>query len=299
MIYTITFNPSIDYIIQLDQFQEGTINKTTYEQIKPGGKGINVSIVLNKLKHDTCALGFVANSSGNMILDLLDKQKINHHFIQVADGFSRINVKIKSHVESEINGNGPNISSDEVKQLFQLLDHLQHDDLLVISGSIPKCLPNDIYEQILAYLKPKNIKIIVDATKDLLLNVLKYQPFLIKPNHHELGELFNTTIHNQDDAINYAKKLKAMGACNVLVSMANQGAILIDETNNIYKANAFKGEVVNSIGAGDSMVAGFISGYLQTNDYAYALKKGIACGCASTFSNELVPLDLLKQFLGN
>ncbi len=297
MIYTITFNPSLDYIIRVDHFKTGTINKTHYENILPGGKGINVAIVLNNLKHESCALGFIAGYTGQNIQTLLTQRNINHQFIEVENSLSRINIKMNAdHIETEINGIGPNIMPHHVDQLFKQLDQMNDNDLLVISGSVPPCLSDNIYEQILNRYQNKNIKIVVDANKDLLLNCLKYQPFLIKPNHHELGALFNTEITTKQQAITYAKKLQELGAKNVLVSMASKGAVLVDEYHNIYQANSLKGDVVNSVGAGDSMVAGFIAGYLETNNYYDALIKGIACGCASTFSSDLATYDVVEQY---
>ena len=287
MIYTITFNPSLDYIIQVDHFQTGTINKTTSETILPGGKGINVSIVLANLHHPSCAFGFLAGFTGEEIEKRLHDYGCNSAFIKVKQGLSRINIKMKSDEESEINGSGPIISNAELDQLWEHLKNVQEDDIVVISGSIPACLPDDMYEKIMALLQDKNVKIVVDATKNLLLNVLKYHPFLIKPNHHELSEIFGVELKSKADVIPYAHKLKALGACNVLVSLAEQGAILLDEHNVLHQCDAPSGKVVNSVGAGDSMVAGFLSGYIETNNYEYALKKGICSGSASAFSTYL------------
>lgn len=288
MIYTVTFNPSLDYIIQVKDFTVGTINKTHYEKILPGGKGINVSIVLSNLGHDSTALGFMAGFTGKEIENRLKNYGCCTDFIHVEKGLSRINVKMKSNEETEINGQGPNITEENIEELYRKLDNIKDGDILVISGSIPSFLPDDIYERIMQRQAEKNVKIVVDATNNLLLKVLKYHPFLIKPNHHELGELFNVTLTTQEKVIPYAKKLQEMGAINVLVSMAGKGAVLIDEHGEVHHSKAPKGTVINSVGAGDSMVAGFISGYLESNkDYAQAFIKGICCGSASAFSENL------------
>ena len=274
MIYTVTFNPSLDYIIRVNHFQTGEINKTYYENILPGGKGINVSIVLSNLGHDSTALGFMAGFTGKEIENRMNNFGCQTDFIQVKNGLSRINVKMKSDNETEINGMGPKIIDENIQELFDKLDKLTKEDILVISGSIPSTLPDDIYERIMQHLQDKHIKIIVDATKNLMMNVLKYKPFLIKPNNHELGELFDVTLNTQDEVIPYALKLQEIGAQNVLISMAGQGAVFIDEQKTIHKSPAPKGTVVNSVGAGDSMVAGFISGYLNSDgDYKKAFLK--------------------------
>lgn len=288
MIYTITFNPSLDYIIQVDDFQVGSINKTKFEKILPGGKGINVSIVLANLGHANCAYGFLAGFTGQEIERRLQQYGCQSQFIHVQDGLSRINVKMKSNEETEINGMGPCIQSEDIETLFSYVDALQEEDILVISGSIPKSLPSNMYEQILQRLQNKNIHTIVDATNELLLKVLPYHPFLIKPNHIELQEMFHVKMESKEEILLYAKKLQDMGAQNVLISMADQGAILLDCHQNIYESLAPQGTVVNSVGAGDSMVAGFIAGYLESNhDYKYAFLKSICTGSASAFSENL------------
>lgn len=298
MIYTVTFNPSLDYIIRVNHFQTGEINKTYYENILPGGKGINVSIVLSNLGHDSTALGFMAGFTGKEIENRMNNFGCQTDFIQVKNGLSRINVKMKSDNETEINGMGPKITDENIQELFEKLDKLTKEDILVISGSIPSTLPDDIYERIMQHLQDKHIKIIVDATKNLMMNVLKYKPFLIKPNNHELGELFNVTLNMQDEVIPYALKLQEMGAQNVLISMAGQGAVFIDEQKTIHKSPAPKGTVVNSVGAGDSMVAGFISGYLNSDgDYKKAFLKGICAGSASAFSPNLCTKEEVEELL--
>lgn len=298
MIYTVTFNPSLDYIIQVKDFTVGTINKTHYEKILPGGKGINVSIVLSNLGHDSTALGFMAGFTGKEIENSLKNYGCGTDFIHVEKGLSRINVKMKSNEETEINGQGPNITEENIEELYRKLDNIKDGDILVISGSIPSFLPDDIYERIMQRQAGKNVKIVVDATNNLLLKVLKYHPFLIKPNHHELSELFDVTLSTQEEVIPYAKKLQEMGAINVLVSMAGKGAILIDEHGEVHQSEAPKGTVINSVGAGDSMVAGFISGYLESNkDYAQAFINGVCCGSASAFSENLATKEEVKALL--
>ena len=300
MIYTVTFNPSLDYIIGLDQFKMGTVNRTNYEKILCGGKGINVSIVLKNLGIENISLGFIAGFTGKEIKKQLMQFGCNSEFIELPEGLSRINVKIKSDTESEINGQGPLISGDALSQLFYQLDNLQESDILVLAGSIPNTLPSDIYEKIMENLAEKNIRIIVDATSELLLNVLKYRPFLIKPNNHELEELFDVTLNTTEEIIIYAKKLQELGAQNVLISLAGDGAILLTNDQTVYTSNAPKGTVVNSVGAGDSMVAGFIAGLLEYEDFLKAFRFSIATGSASAFSENLATRaeveNLLKSF---
>lgn len=300
MIYTVTFNPSLDYIIQVQDFTIGTINKTCYEKILPGGKGINVSIVLSNLGHENTALGFLAGFTGIEIENRLKAYGCKTDFIHVEKGLSRINIKMKSDAETEINGQGPVITKEDLNELYHSLDSIKDGDILVISGSIPNFLPDDIYERIMQKESGKKVKIIVDATNNLLRKVLKYHPFLIKPNHHELGELFNVTLTTQEEVIPYAKKLQQMGAINVLVSMAEKGAVFIDEHGEVHRRNAPKGTVINSVGAGDSMVAGFISGYLESDkNYDHAFTKGICCGSASAFSENLAIKSEVEALLQN
>ena len=297
MIYTITFNPALDYIVRVEDFKLGEVNRTSYEEIYAGGKGINVSIVLNNLDVENIALGFIAGFTGEEIENKVKSIGCNTDFIKLNSGMSRINVKLKSNEESEINGQGPAINDDELEKLYKKLDLLKEGDVLVLAGSIPNTLPENIYEIIMERLENKEVKIIVDATKDLLLNVLKYKPFLIKPNHHELGELFNTKINNEDEIILYAKKLKEMGARNVLISMAGDGAIFITEDNRVIKSKVPKGTLVNSVGAGDSMVGGFIAGYLNEENLEEAFKMGVATGSASAFSEGLATRDKVYELL--
>jgi len=299
MIYTVTFNPSLDYIVKLDTFKTGEVNRTKTELLYCGGKGINVSIVLKNLGFTSKALGFIAGFTGKEIENRLNKLGCKSDFIELPNGLSRINVKVKAEEESEINGQGPLIDEAALSALFTQLDTLTAGDTLVLAGSIPNTLPSDIYEKIMAHLMDKDIHIIVDATCSLLLNVLKYKPFLIKPNNHELGEMFGVTLKSDDEIITYAKKLQDLGAQNVLISMAGAGAILLTGNKEVYKSQAPKGTVVNSVGAGDSMVAGFLAGYLESGDLQKAFKMGVATGSASAFSEELATKDEVQKLLNS
>lgn len=287
MIYTVTLNPAWDYYVHVDQLTLGAVNRASYSQVQFGGKGINVSGVLTNLGIENTALGFIAGFTGDAFDESLKKQGYKTDFIKLENGMTRINVKLKSGDETEINGSGPEISADAIEMLFKKLERLSDGDWLILSGSIPASVKSDIYERIMAKLKDKDIKIVVDATKDLLLNVLKYKPFLIKPNNHELGEIFGLKLSSDDEIIKYAKILQNDGARNVLISMAGDGAILLTENGEIKKIGVAKGEIVNSVAAGDSMVAGFIAGYIESNNYAEALKMGTACGGATAFSQGL------------
>lgn len=287
MIYTVTFNPSLDYIVSVDDFKLGRVNRTTEEIIYPGGKGINVSIVLGNLGFESTALGFLAGFTGTEIRRLTETQGIKSDFIEVEEGFSRINMKLRSNEESEINGQGPAIRDEDIRRLYEKLDKLQDGDVLVLAGSIPSVMPESMYMDIMKYLEKKNLKIAVDATKDLLMNVLQYHPFVIKPNNHELGEIFGVELKTKEDVITYAKKLREQGAVNVIVSMAGDGAVFVGEDGSVYESDAPKGKVVNSVGAGDSMVAGFLAGYLQSGSYSEAFKMGVCTGSASAFSEQL------------
>lgn len=297
MIYTITFNPSLDYIASCDNFTLGQVNRTSKEIIYPGGKGINVSIVLRNLGLNTTALGFVAGFTGKEISRLIEKEGIKNKLIEIDNGFSRINLKLRSNEESELNGMGPKINDEAIKQLYSNLDELDASDILVLAGSIPSSMPSTIYSDIMNYLKGRNIKVVVDATKDLLMNVLPYKPFLIKPNNHELGELFGVKLSTKEEVIPYAKKLIEKGARNVIISMAGEGAVMVSENGEVYMSNAPKGKVVNSVGAGDSLVAGFLYGYLTFNNYEQAFKYGICTGSASAFSEELAKKDEVENLL--
>lgn len=297
MIYTITFNPSLDYIASCDNFSLGQVNRTSKEIIYPGGKGINVSIVLRNLGLNTTALGFVAGFTGKEISRLIEKEGIKNKLIEIDNGFSRINLKLRSNEESELNGMGPKISDEAIKELYMKLDELDASDILVLAGSIPSSMPSTIYSDIMDYLKDRNIKIVVDATKDLLMNVLPFKPFLIKPNNHELGELFGVELNTKEEVIPYAKKLIEKGARNVIISMAGEGAVMVSENGDVYTSNAPKGKVVNSVGAGDSLVAGFLYGYLTFNNYLQAFRYGICTGSASAFSEELAKKEEVENLL--
>lgn len=283
MIYTVTFNPSLDYVIQVDKLVPGEINRTTHEAVYPGGKGNNVSVILSNLGYSSKALGFTAGFTGEALENMLKEFGCDTAFIRLPEGSTRINVKINAGEETEINGQGPVITEEAQSALFEQLDALKEEDILVLAGSIPNTLPSDIYERILEHLQGRGIHFVVDATKDLLLKVLKYHPFLIKPNNHELGEMFGVTLKTRDEIVAYAKKLQEMGAENVLVSMAGDGAILLTEEGVIYEAKPPKGKVLNSVGAGDSMVAGFLTGYLNTGDYEKAFRLGVVTGSATAF----------------
>ena len=283
MIYTVTFNPSLDYVIQVDKLVPGEINRTTHEAVYPGGKGNNVSVILSNLGHSSKALGFTAGFTGEALENMLKEFGCDTAFIRLPEGSTRINVKINAGEETEINGQGPVITEEAQSALFEQLDALKKEDILVLAGSIPNTLPSDIYERILEHLQGRGIHFVVDATKELLLKVLKYHPFLIKPNNHELGEMFGVTLKTRDEIVTYAKKLQEMGAENVLVSMAGDGAILLTEEGVIYEAKPPKGKVLNSVGAGDSMVAGFLTGYLNTGDYEKAFRLGVVTGSATAF----------------
>jgi len=306
MIYTLTFNPSLDYIVTVPKFTCGMVNRTMEEIIFPGGKGINVSIVLANLGHESTALGFVAGFTGEEIEARLkqfgcgiDFIKIHADFIPVEKGMTRINVKLRSEQESEINGQGPAIAASDIDKLYEKLDALQDGDILVMAGSIPDVMPQTMYMDIMKHLQGRNLKIVVDATRDLLANVLPFHPFLIKPNNHELGEIFGVEIREKEDAVTYAKKLQERGARNVLISMAGDGAVLVAEDGSVYQAEAPKGKLINSVGAGDSMVAGFLAGYLEHGTYEKAFQMGVCTGSASAFSEELATkaevLDLLEK----
>lgn len=296
MIYTVTFNPAIDYTVTLPALQPGKINRNLSEEYLFGGKGINVSGVLKNLGVESVALGFVAGFTGEGLEKGLQQQGIHTQFIHT-QGMTRINVKIKAREETEINGIGPRITEKDMQQLYGQLGALQPRDTLVLSGSIPGCLPDDTYENIMEHLQGKDIRIVVDATKDLLLNVLKYRPFLIKPNNHELGDIFGEELQTDEQIKTCAQKLQQMGARNVLVSMAGDGALLLDEEGKAHRIGCPKGTVVNSVAAGDSMVAGFLAGYLQTGNYGYALKLGTAAGSATAFSLGLGEKELIDELM--
>ena len=285
MIYTVTFNPAIDYVVRLDSpLEVGEVNRAQGEDCVLGGKGVNVSGVLAELGCKSVALGFVAGETGAWLERGLAKQSITTDFIHLPTGMTRINVKIKAGQETELNGAGPNIPESAMQQLEAKLDALQKDDVLILAGSIPSSLSQDTYERLLARLQGKGVRAVVDATRNLLVNVLPYHPFLIKPNNHELGEIVGKALKTDEEIVAAAKELQAKGARNVLVSMAGDGALLLDEAGNTHRIGCPEGKVVNSVGAGDSMVAGFVAGYLQSGDYTAALRLGTACGSATAFS---------------
>lgn len=296
MVYTVTFNPAIDYVIHMETMKIGATNRSRREELYFGGKGINVSIVLKELGIASVALGFIAGFTGEAIEQGLADMGITTDFVRLGKGNSRINVKVKAGEETELNCQGPDIDEKAIGSLFEKLNALQDGDTLVLAGSIPASLPSDIYERILQHISGKNIRVVVDATKELLLNVLKYKPFLIKPNNHELGELFGVELKTEEEIEQYAGKLKTMGAQNVLVSMAGDGALLIDAEGELHRCGVCKGTVKNSVGAGDSMVAGFLAG-AWNGDYDYALKLGTAAGGATAFSDGLATKETMEELL--
>lgn len=287
MIYTVTFNPSLDYIVSVENFKLAYTNRTDSELLLPGGKGINVSTVLKNLGIDSVALGFVAGFTGREITEKLNAMGVANDFIALEKGFSRINLKLKNIDGTEINGQGPEIAPDKLEQLLARLSRLQAGDILCLSGSIPASLPNDIYQRIMASLQAEDVLVVVDATRELLLKVLPYRPFLIKPNNHELGEIFGVELLTRESVVPYARKLQEQGARNVLVSMGGAGAVLVAENHEVYEAPAPRGDLKNAVGAGDSMVAGFMAGYLAQHDYRHAFHMGLAAGSASAFSENL------------
>lgn len=305
MIYTITFNPALDYITQVENFKIGEINRTKTETILPGGKGLNVSIVLKNLGIENTALGFVAGFTGEELIRKIESQDVKTDFVKVEKGMTRINIKISSMNEKKVeetalNGMGPQITENDIEALMEKIQKMSTKDTVILAGSIPKNIGKDIYEKICKKLNEKEITFIVDSTQELLINVLKYKPFLIKPNKEELEETVNCKISTKKDIIEASKKLKGMGAQNVLVSLGNDGALLLTKDDKTYYSKAPKGQVVNTVGSGDSMVAGFLAGYYQTQDYEYALKTGVAAGSASAFSVQLATkkdVDLLLKQL--
>lgn len=297
MIYTVTLNPSIDYVVRLSDLTLGITNRTESEEYYYGGKGINVSCVLAELDLDSTALGFIAGFTGKAIEDGIRNDRITTDFIKLSGRISRINVKIKADEETEINGQGPDISGAELNRLIEKLDHIHDGDTLIIAGSIPKTLPDDIYERMLERVKDKDIRIVVDATKKLLVNSLKYKPFLIKPNRQEISEIFDVEVKTEEDTEKYARKLMEMGAQNVLISLGGEGAMLIDEYGNKHKIGVLKEKVINTVGSGDSMVAGFVAGYEKEKSYSYALKLGSACGNATAFLPGLATKEKINEIL--
>lgn len=287
MIYTVTFNPALDYIVYVDNLSMGSINKIKREQVFAGGKGVNVSIVLKNLGYDNVAMGFIAGFTGNEIERELKEKGIDTKFIHLPNGMSRINIKLKSEFETELNGQGPEVTKEAIEEFLTQMEWLKAGDYLVISGSTPAFISDDIYGEILKSLMGRGVNVTVDATKGLLLKALPYQPFLIKPNKKELEEFFDVTLYHKKDIIEYAAKLKERGARNVLVSLGGDGAVLLAEDGKVYERKAIEGKVINSVGSGDSMVAGFIAGFMNHGDYDEALKFGVAAGSACAFLDGL------------
>ena len=295
MVYTVTFNPSLDYIVDVEDFRLGMTNRTCSEQMMAGGKGINVSIVLQNLGIENTALGFIAGFTGEEIRRQVAEMGIRAQFISIPEGISRINLKLRSIDGTEINGMGPSIGRAQLDALYEKLDTLTDKDTLVLAGSIPASMQSSIYCDIMERLYAKGVTFVVDATKQLLLNVLRYRPFLIKPNNHELGELFGVTLSTREAVIPYARKLQEQGARNVLISMAGQGAVLVAEDGSVHLTPAPKGTLVNAVGAGDSMVAGFLAGWQERHDYGHAFRKGVAAGSASAFSRYLATREEVER----
>lgn len=295
MVYTVTLNPALDYVMKLKNLRTDDINRTDGEEIYYGGKGINVSVILTQLDIPNTALGFLGGFTGKKLEEMLKSDGISCDFNYLKSGDTRINVKIKADKEIDLNACGPEITQEDMQSFLKKLDGIRDGDYLILAGSIPKTLPDDIYERMLERVSDRKVNCVVDATGDLLKNVLKYKPFLIKPNHHELGDLFSVEIKSDEDIVKYSKKLQEMGAKNVLVSMAKDGAMLTDENGNVHKIGNAKGKLVNSVGCGDSMVAGFTAGYIKTADYSYALRLGSACGNATAFSEKLATREEIES----
>ena len=302
MVYTITFNPALDYITQVENFKIGEINRTKTETILPGGKGLNVSIVLKNLEIENTALGFIAGFTGEELIKKLEAKGVKTDFVKVEEGFTRINIKISSISgnkveETALNGSGPQIVQKDIEELFNKLDKVTTEDVVVLSGSVPKNISKDVYREICKKISERGITFVVDSTQELLMSVLEYNPFLIKPNKEELEETLNCKISSKEDIINAAKELKKLGAQNILVSLGKDGALLLTKEDKVLYSKAPKGEIVNTVGSGDSMVAGFLAGYYKTKDYEYALKTGVAAGSASAFSIELATKDDVEELL--
>ena len=297
MIYTITFNPALDYISQVEKFEIGKINRTKTEKILPGGKGLNVSTVLKNLGIESTALGFIAGFTGEELKRSIEEKEIKTDFIKVEKGITRINVKISSNEETALNGNGPEITEEDINKLLEKIQKITEEDMVILAGNIPRCINNDIYGIICKTLEKNNVTFVVDATKELLMNVLKYKPFLIKPNKEELEETFKEKIETKEEIIVHAKKLQQIGAQNVLISLGGEGAILVTTEGKEYYSKAPKGKVLNTVGAGDSMVAGFIAGYVKSVDFEQAFKMGIATGSASSFSMNLATAEEVANLL--
>ena len=297
MIYTVTLNPSIDYVVHLDSFVDGITNRTTGEEYYFGGKGINVSNVLAELNLESTALGFVAGFTGEAIEKGVRNERITTDFIHLREGISRINVKIKAGEETEINGQGPRIDDEALAALMERIDRITDGDTIIIAGNVPNTMPDDVYERMLERLQGKDVRIVVDATKKLLVNALKYRPFLIKPNRQEISEIFGVEVKTEADTERYARELQKLGAQNVLVSLGGEGAMLIDADGMKHKQGVLPGKVVNTVGSGDSMVAGFVAGWELEHSYAFALKLGSACGNATAFLPGLATREKIEELL--
>lgn len=297
MIYTVTLNPSLDYVVSVADFQLGRTNRTTSENILPGGKGINVSIVLKNLGLESTVLGFAAGFTGREIVRRIEEMGLQNQMISLQQGNSRINLKLKSIEGTEINGQGPEIGGPELDRLMQQLAGLRRGDILFLSGSVPGSLPTDIYVGMMQLLNGRGVQIVVDTAGEQLMKVVLCHPVLIKPNHHELGALYDVELHTREEAVPYARALREAGARNVLVSMAGEGAVLAAEDGRIYGALAPQGELVNSVGAGDSMVAGFMAGLMESGDCREAFKMGLAAGSASAFSEKLATGEEIREVL--
>ncbi|PLS17104.1 1-phosphofructokinase [Bacillus sp. M6-12] len=295
MIYTVTLNPSIDYIVEVDDFQINGLNRMRRDAKFPGGKGINVARVLNRIGSPVKALGFIGGFTGKFISDFLSDEKVGMDFVQIT-GDTRINIKLKTGQETEINGLGPEIEKSDYESLLKKLDSLQQGDLLVLSGSVPPSLPGNFYQSMTEKFASKGVKVVVDTSGNDLNDVIGHSPFLIKPNHHELGELFSAEINNAKDAVYYGRQLVGKGAQHVIVSMAGAGAVLCT-AEECYLSNVPEGKVVNSVGAGDSMVAGFVGMYMQTGDLLEAFKYGVASGSATAFSADLCQKEDIETLL--
>lgn len=297
MIYTMTVNPAIDYVIRVDDFRPGEVNRTVGEEVFFGGKGINVSCMLKNLGVESTAFGFLAGFTGDAIDKGMSEKGIRTDFVRLDSGITRINVKLKAGEETDINGQGPQIPSDKIEALFAKTDRLGNGDILVLAGSVPNTLPENMYQRLMERLDGKGVRFVVDATGDLLKKSLQFKPFLIKPNSFELGEIVGRSLQTDSEIADAAKQMQRLGAANVLVSMAANGALLLTENGELMRIGIVKGKTVNSVGAGDSMVAGFLAGYLKTGDYAYALKLGTAAGGATALSNGLGERALIDELI--
>lgn len=295
MIYTVTLNPSLDYFLSVEHFSIGKTNRSTEEVYRPGGKGINVSWVLHNLGLESTALGFLAGFTGQEIKRQMESTGITTDFIELPRGMSRLNVKIKQMDATEINASGPVLSEDNLKQLRQKLAVLKKEDILILSGSLPGSVPTDIYKTLMEEVQGKEIPVIVDAIGNALLKTLPLHPFLIKPNHQELSELFCVELTTREQVVPYAKKLQEQGARNVLVSLGGAGAVLLDQNGMVHESDVPRGKLINAVGAGDSMVAGFLTGYLEKQDMEHAFCMGVAAGSASAFSEGLADRETVEQ----